>query len=898
METTIPHYNDQSTPVSNASDRPEISAINFDPSPTRREAEPTDYFSCAYWIDRRRSNPFGSPNSGYYGGLESLPFPILGLDTEYVQASDGGTTNNLLSYQFCLITAEGTITGIHYPEEGARLKLCHFVGGILQLARDHEMIVEWPEEVCLACHFSIADLPGFSDQEKLFKKLDSVRKTFLTLKEQVPLHCYDRSRHPHPVRLEVRDSMLLAPEGAKSLSALGAILGLEKIELAKGCIERMDELLKSDQPLFERYAIRDAEIAAFYVLRMLALHQKLLGKAIVPTTLSSIGISLLLKSWVDNGIDANDVLGREVVTEKRWNGKHIVPIKKTVSKSDPHLAEALAVECFSGGRGEQYFFGASDIGNWKDFDLCGAYPTALSLLGQPDWDKMSESRSLEDYTPTTFGFARVTFEFPPSTRFPSLPVRTENGLLFPLRGESYCCAPEIYQARAMGARVTIRQGVIFPMDRSVKPFGEFIELTTRERSRHPKGSLENQFWKEMCNATYGKLAQGLRPRRCFDSRNNEYRELPHSRITNPYHAAWVTSFVRAVLAEILAELPRDVSVSNVTTDGILCNASEDQMRACINGPLCDLFRIGRKAITGMEELLEIKNEVKQVLGMRTRGQVTIEPCEGKKIVLAKCGVQISATTKENQNAKLLKRFRVRKVTSKIRCKNLRTLGEICRNGGDLTSKPRSYRALRLDYDFKRRAIDPEERILIDRPHVFFETVPWGTVQEADRCRKEWAEFSKGRKVVMRSLQDFHDFEEYRAIGQRPDGLRRPPKGGVRKIAVRMFLRALCRDQLGLEKNLMSYSEVAGIITSLGVKTSREDVENAARKSSIFLLASVPRTAETVQLFVQLRQQFPLFEYEALLEPEGEDECINPANGSVQECISLLPSHDDSTPKAA
>ena len=876
------------------------SAISKNISPERHEATPTKFFSCAFWIDRCRNNPSGTPEPANYGNLETLPFPILGVDTEYVQAPDGGTTNHLLSYQFCLLTPKGSITGIHYPKKGKRLKLCHFVAGILQLAGDHEMIDEWPEEVCLAGHFTLADLTAFSDQASLFSKLDSVRRTFLTLEKAIPLKCYDRSRHLHPMKLEVRDSMLLAPEGAKSLSSLGELLRLEKIELEKGLIERMDELLASDQPLYERYAIRDAEIAAYYVLRMLELNRELLGKAVVPTTLSSIGISLLLKSWEESGIDANEVLGREVVNERRWTGTHSTRIKRTVPRVKPHLAEALAVECFSGGRGEQYFFGPSQHDSWKDYDLCGAYTTALALLGQPLWDDMTDSQNIDDFGPATFGFALVEFEFPESTRFPSLPVRTENGLLFPLQGESYCCAPEIFQAREMGAKLRIREGIIIPVDRDgERPFGAFIKKTTAKRNKNPKGSLENLFWKEMGNGTYGKLAQGLRPRRCFSSRSNQYSELPPSKITNSYHAAWVTSFIRAVLAEILAAIPPGVSVCNVTTDGMLCTATEEEMESWTTGPLCDLFRRGRESITGKPEVLEVKHEVSRVLGMRTRGQVTIEPTAGGKIVLAKCGVQVASWSKEDQNAELLELFLGRTSSSKISCKHLRTLVEICRLGGDLTRKPETERAMRLDYDFKRRPIYPQERVVIDQPHVFFETVPWLNAKQAIQCREDWNDFSKSRQVVMRSLQDLQDFNDFRLLGKRQGGLRRPAKGGVLKIASRMFLRALGRNLLGLDKNAMSYSEVARVITDLGVKTSREDVENAARKSSIFLLASVPRTAETVLFFKRLQElHFPDFDYEALLEPSGEDECIAPAHEGVQEYISLLSSHDFSTSRAA
>ena len=46
--------------------------------------------------------------------------------------------------------------------------------------------------------------------------------------------------------------MLLAPAGHQSLAALGDLLGIEKLELPEGAIERMDLLRESNPALFEK----------------------------------------------------------------------------------------------------------------------------------------------------------------------------------------------------------------------------------------------------------------------------------------------------------------------------------------------------------------------------------------------------------------------------------------------------------------------------------------------------------------------------------------------------------------------------------------------------------------------------------------------------------------------
>jgi hypothetical protein len=147
-----------------------------------------------------------------------------------------------------------------------------------------------------------------------------------------------------------------------------------------------------------------------------------------------------------------------------------------------------------------------------------------------------------------------------------LPVRTASGLIFPLAGESFCCGPEIYLARKMGASLEIVNGVILPTDFESRPFELFVIDCAGRRKNYQKGSLEELFWKELGNGTYGKVAQGLRNKRCFNSRSGKYENLPPSRITNPYFAAFTTSFVRATIGELLSRLPFHRDIWNVSDD--------------------------------------------------------------------------------------------------------------------------------------------------------------------------------------------------------------------------------------------------------------------------------------------------------------------------------------------
>lgn len=140
----------------------------------------------------------------------------------------------------------------------------------------------------------------------------------------------------------------------------------------------------------------------------------------------------------------------------------------------------------------------------------------MSVIGMPLWDQLYTTENVYDFDPATLGYARIEFTFPQGTRFPCLPVRSGSSMIFPLAGETYCCAPEIYLANQMGAELRIKRGVIVPDDKSVRPFHAFVQFAADKRKGYAKGTLENLMWKELANSLYGKTAQGLRNRRCFN----------------------------------------------------------------------------------------------------------------------------------------------------------------------------------------------------------------------------------------------------------------------------------------------------------------------------------------------------------------------------------------------
>ena len=790
---------------------------------------------------------------------------MVGIDAEW---QNEGDLNNVLSYQFYATDCSGSEwTSIWYPQGGKRHSLSPLLSCVVREGIKDGHIRKWPKAICLMAHFSLADLTALLDFPNLKTLVDSVRRTLITIRDPMRVKLWDKHSHAHEVTVTLRDSLLLAPAGRQSLADLGELVGLEKMVLNEGEIENMDALLRDDPKRFEEYAKRDPKISVRYCIQVMKLNYELTGEAEIPPTLSSIGIDYLLGLWRKLGIDPHAVLGTEEVEEQQWSERrsHSFRRKKTVPTAERHITESLATECYHGGRNEQYFFGAGNPSVWTDWDLSSAYTTAMAIIGLPDWSAIRQTRDLDEFQPQVMGYARVRFRFPDGTRFPCLPVRTSGGLLFPLTGISYCCSPEIYLARKLGAQLEILNGSILPSSFETRPFEAFIIECNKRRKSFTKGALEELLWKEIGNSTYGKTAQGLRKKRCFDSRTGEYGDLPPSKITNPYLAAYTTSLVRAVLGEIIAALPLHRSVCSATTDGFLTDATDEEVMAATGRPLGILFAQTRFRLSGDTTILERKHRIAQPLGWRTRGQATLGEIPDEKPVLAKAGLKPPMTDKTAHNDWIVDMFINRNAETKQTVKTLRNLPEIWKQGGDLVGKEIE-RRVSMDFDWKRRPINPSTRPVKGVELLYFDTVPWNTVIEYQQCRDEWEQFRGTTGTVLKTEADLAQFDDFRAVGNlsRAHRIRRSSKDASVTLAKRMFLRAYTRSQWGLDARQFTYTEVACWLTDCGYTTGKRDLENARRLNSKLVDALVPLTPAVDKLLNVIEAKFPDFDRSYLL----------------------------------
>ena len=187
--------------------------------------------------------------------------------------------------------------------------------------------------------------------------------------------------------------------------------------------------------------------------------------------------------------------------------------------------------------------------------------------------------------------------------------------------------------------------------------------------------------------------------------------------------------------------------------------------------------------------------VRQPLGWRTRGQATLKAIENEKQVLAKAGLKPPMKDKEQHNQWIVDTFVNRTGDSKQTVSVLRNLPEIWKHGGDLVAKE-IVRRVNMDYDWKRKPMNPTTRAINGTDHLYFDTVPWRSVREFTAYREQWEKFRASTKVVLKTPDDLARFEDYRSVDVAKTGLKRSKKDAALTLAKRMFLRAYTRSVWG------------------------------------------------------------------------------------------------------
>jgi len=871
------------------------------------------------------SKPFSSKGT-------SNSYLIIGFDTEYQTTLTGNfLSNEVLSYQYsCEVVDKNSQkplfqwVGIVLPKGPGvedRLTLKEFVEISISHGVGAFPSIKIPRSIYLVAHFTRADVPAFKDfKGDLFQRSDldlhNIRNTFVNLKPiKIGLCSTNQSEPDVDVSIAIRDTMHLAPAGAKSLEDLGSILGFEKIKLSddpaqsKKIKSRMKDLLVSDWELFRAYAIRDAEICSRYTREIVNQYYEMTGDYKLPITLTSIGVDLLLKFWEEEGRDPLKMVGKELTEEKHFNRKkgYYFTKKKPVDLKKIHWSIDFVTECYHGGRNEQFWFGPGEESEWYDYDLQSAYPSAMSLLGIPDWESIRPISSLEEllrFKPVDYVYANVEFEFPKTIKYPCLPVRTENGILFPRRGESSTHISEILLAHSLGCKLRLIEGRAIDSVRHPKGnrvFQGFLVYCLEQRSKYEKKSLKNLFWKELANSTYGKTAQGLRDRRVYNLKDDDVVSLDPSKITNPFYASFITAFCRGTLSEIMNNLPRNRRVFSVTTDGFLTDATEQDIVKATTGKLSRYYKDARHKLTRDETIYEVKHVIRRPLGWRTRGQATLiqgsssdfpEMKQDQLLVLAKGGIKLpDRLSKSEENLEIVRLFFGRQPRDQISMILGIGIKDMYRSGSDFLHKD-FLTSLSMEFDWKRKPYALSEvSVSISGEdfgsHVAFSTTAWDDVEQFRRIRELWNEYRSADPKVLKTISDYKAFSSYvtssLSLNDSAKKYLKKKDGDIQRLRRDLITawrhrkagtHELVEHCFGIEKIFPKYKlrahEFAEIMdVHIGLPCSKMDVDNGI-KIKTFLPHQVPSTDRTKNLLSEIKLHvFPHLEIDQFLSKSAD-----------------------------
>lgn len=703
---------------------------------------------------------------------------VISVDTEYQQR---GHENIALSFQVTAAHKSGRlIQFIVFTRLGDRIPFGALPDFAMRLLGRP---ARCREKVLVTAHFNGAEWTMFCDRDDFAPYLDGVRKSVVTLQEPFAVNTYDpETRNNRVFNVHFVDTILISPAGNGSLASWGKLLGHEKLELPEGAIENMQGFLRENRRMFVDYAMRDTEVcllALGYFITWCSEQSYSYRGFRAGITLG--GTSVNLYTAFEGGPDALDALTgmvkKQIITESGYTRS----VKERCDARVVH--DPLAARAYHGGYNVAFTTGEMTAPPGYavyDIDLSGAYAGAMACLLRPNFQVTRAMRVDEILDAVEVGqhvVAHVKFQFPNECEHPCLPISTKNGLIYVLKGESFCTGHEIITAVGLGAQIEIVDADIWGVtDRLM--FARYIGFTVGERSKYEKSTLENLLFKEMTNSLYGKAAQGIKDRKIsnFSTPEDGPRLLEPSAITLPIIAAQITGTIRAALFELNALWRRDcVKIVATTTDGSLVVAPQgyDFNAVAMESPAASKLQEGRISAGIAGDLLEIKATGAALASYRTRANLIFDH-DGECI--AKAGASMKFATRNLNDIAEEMRHIAALHTIETRESTQLTTAYAIRTGKTLDTVSISVnKNEHLDYDYKRR---------LDKNG---ETTPFFTIGEHDNNR----EFVD--RLHKQKARATPDAIALKSVGAR---MRRDRRNGVETAVVYRAIRRLAAKGAG------------------------------------------------------------------------------------------------------
>ena len=639
----------------------------------------------------------------------------------------------------------------------------------LGVGPDGEKFPDWKINVTLLAHYGMADLSAFGApefQKDLMVRLSKVQGGVVTIQTTGALvGVIDDGGSFQKVLLDVRDTMAYAPAGKKKLADLGRAIEFPKVELPEGMIEHMDELWANNLPLYLEYAVNDAVVCLIYAKALFGTENKL------PITANSaaarVAKTSIKKYFGCTDDDTFNARYRGLVRVKNgmsYGPEGLVPFESLCPMSiDVASVLNMSSIAYHGGLNASSLIGFYDDVTY-DVDAQNAYPTGMNLVVDVNWDDPilqsihGRDLTLDDFDhalgPCTPLLAEVEFEFPQDVYQPCIPIVADGSLIFPRSDKGAWCvvatAPELWLALKLGARVQVKSGARLRPLRHGDGLSQslsavvrtFVESRNEAKKIYGKGSLAELLAKLGVNGNYGKVAQGVSPKASYNAFREVMEELEGSIITSPYHAAFITGLIRALLAAAINQLRGEgYRVFSVTTDGFITDAPIDVLEALDLYGLAPYFHRSRSVLTSGtdDSIWALKHAQDDLLNFTTRGNVSLRVGGDDSVLDGLPGVCahnsfVTGLEKDSFDDRFALMHAVatrtgRIETSKARPTEFRSL--VSRNDRQDFAFRNQTRYLSMDFDCKRKPLRDgmiDVGLPIGGCVANFDTEPWDDVR--------------------------------------------------------------------------------------------------------------------------------------------------------------------------
>lgn len=627
--------------------------------------------------------------------------------------------------------------------------------------------------VTLLCHTGVVDVSALDHVDYIMRHLTEVQGGLVSLQ---PIRTAPRSLKKvnntsvYPVSLSVADTMCHAPAGMKKLENLGDAVGVPKMDIPDKQKEHMLQLLESDPTRFMEYASTDSVVTLMYSSALYGYNNT------PPVTVTSATASVM-KGAMMNYLDVTntkDFNKKYRGLGKVSHGNYKVPDKPgyiEASSLEPISDKANSVQYYCSQAYHGGYNSCSEVGYFPqetfDYDLQNAYPTAMCVVPDIDWDnpvrmQIQNQFMILNHFSTGMGFFNplipfvgyVRFEFPDNVKYPCIPVNVDGIPVYPRYSDGlngvYVAGPYIYLALRLGARVYCENGYFlntlitkdFHESRSLSSaVVQLVQDRNKAKVEKGKGSLEDLILKMMVNSGYGKNSQNVVQKQSWTAFRDLMEDLGCSAITNPFSAMLTTSIVQCELLAAQNQMHELGYVScSVTTDGFISDCPESILKGLDLYGFRPFMEQARLFLTSgsNKELWEAKHHQNDLVNFCTRGNVSLLPHGVCAHNSAKSGYP-----SDSYEDRLWLMTQVLSRTGTVDCtdKEWVSFKDIVQKGVDFSVKSVT-RHLHMDFDLKRKP--DRNSFRTDYPVVngvtyeiaHFDTVPYDTVEEFRVYRKK------------------------------------------------------------------------------------------------------------------------------------------------------------------